>query len=70
VIFSYENMKTNTKQISFVDLGLRKIKITRTETFLQRALQIIDFSFTKKLHLELHNLNKVRRLYDTTILFN
>lgn len=62
-------MNTNSKPISFADYALRKTKITRIETFLQRALKTIDLSFTKKLHLDLHNSNTGRKPYDTLVLF-
>lgn len=62
-------MRTNSKQISFADLALRKVKITRTERFLQRALKVIDLSFADELHNKLHNAGTGRKPYDTIILF-
>lgn len=63
-------MITNSKQISFADFSFRKYKRTRTETFLQRALQIVDLSFTKEIHKKLYGeYERGRKPYDALVMF-
>jgi len=62
-------MQSNTAPLSFADLSLRKTKITRTETFLERVDANIDLSFTKQWHAELHPSDRGRRPFDVAVLF-
>ncbi len=62
-------MYYNTTPLSFADLSLRKTKITRTGAFLEKANDIIDFSFTAKWHEELHPMTKGRKPFDAGIMF-
>ena len=47
-------MRDNSKPASFADYSLRKGKQTRTETFLKRLDEIIDWSFISKIHKDLY----------------
>lgn len=62
-------MQSNTAPLSFADLSLRKTKVTRIATFLERVDAHIDFSFTRQWHAELHPSERGRRPFDTEVLF-
>lgn len=62
-------MQSNTAPLSFADISLRKVKVTRIETFLERIDANIDFSFTKQWHAELHPSERGRRAFGTDVLF-
>jgi IS5 family transposase len=62
-------MQYNTAPLSFADLSLRKAKITRTGAFLEHADDIIDLSFTKQWHGELHTSGRGRRPFDVEVMF-
>ena len=62
-------MQSNTAPLSFSDLALRKAKVTRIETFLERVDENIDLSFTKQWHAELHPSERGRRPFDVDVLF-
>ena len=62
-------MQSNTAPLSFADLSLRTTKVTRVAAFLERVDAIIDLSFTKQWHAELHPSDRGRRPFDTDVLF-
>jgi len=62
-------MYDNTQPPSFADLSLRKTKITRTSALLEKANDIIDFSFTAKWHEELHPTTRGRKPFDAGVMF-
>jgi len=62
-------MQSNTAPLSFADLSLRKLKITRTGTFLERVSLTIDLSFTKQWHAEIHTSERGRRPFDVDVMF-
>lgn len=62
-------MQSNTAPLSFADISLRKTKVTRIETFLERVDVHIDLSFTKQWHAELHPSERGRRPFDADVLF-
>lgn len=63
-------MRTNSKPISFADfLANPRTKVTRTEKFLQRVNDLIDFSFTAKIHEQIHAVADGRTPYDALKLF-
>lgn len=67
--FPFLPMQPNTAPFSFADISLRKMKVTRIETLLERIDATIDFSFTKIWHEELHPSDRGRRPFDAAILF-
>ena len=62
-------MQSNTAPLSFADISLRKAKVTRIETFLERVDENIDLSFTNQWHAELHPSDRGRRPFDVDVLF-
>jgi transposase, IS5 family len=62
-------MQSNTAPLSFADLSLRKTKVTRIATFLERIDANIDLSFTREWHTQLHPSERGRRPFDTDALF-
>jgi transposase, IS5 family len=62
-------MHSNTASPSFADISLRKTKITRTGALLEKANDIIDFSFTAKWHEELHPTTRGRKPFDAGVMF-
>ena len=60
---------SNLQPPSFADLSLRKMKITRTSAFLERVNAIVDLSFTKQWHRELHPVEHGRKPFEVGILF-
>lgn len=62
-------MQSNTAPPSFADLSLRKPKVTRTGTFLERVNAIVDLSFTREWHATLHPSERGRRPFDAGVMF-
>lgn len=62
-------MKTNECAPSFADIMHRKNKETRTGKFLERVNQLVDFSFTKRIHEQLHPEEIGRSPYSCETLF-
>lgn len=63
-------MRTNSQNLSFSDFLINpRTKITRTEKFLKRVLALVDFSFTRKIHEQIHNAVEGRTPYDALRLF-
>lgn len=62
-------MYTATKPMTFADFSLRKKKVTRTESFLEKVNQIVDFRFAGKLHKRLHRTDRGRKPFETVVMF-
>lgn len=63
-------MRTNSQSLSFADFVINpRTKVTRTEKFLQNVLALIDFSFTAKIHEQIHTASDGRTPYDALRLF-
>lgn len=60
---------SNLQPPSFADLSLRKTKITRTSAFLERVNDIVDLSFAKQWHQELHPAGHGRKPFEAETLF-
>lgn len=63
-------MRTNSQNLSFADFLIHpRIKVTRTGTFLENVEALIDFSFTAKIHEQIHTAAEGRTPYDALRLF-
>jgi IS5 family transposase len=63
-------MRTNSQPLSFADFLMQpRLKVTRTDKFLQDVLQLVDFSFTAKIHEQIHAAVEGRTPYDALRLF-
>ena len=63
-------MRTNSQSLSFADFLIHpRLKVTRTDKFLQNVLEVIDFSFTAKIHDQIHTAMEGRTPYAALRLF-
>jgi IS5 family transposase len=63
-------MRTNRKPLSFADISKQaRYKQTKAGTFLERANEVIDFSFTDTIFKKLFNGEVGRKPYDSRLMF-
>ncbi len=59
-------MRTNSAPLSFADLPTNRNVRIRDDVLLQRIVEIVDWSFTEKIHEKLYQATVGRKPYDTT----